>query len=236
MTTTSHALRTRIVLSATTFTVLWEKLALGPLPRALFLPSPGATARERARIEHTAAIELAGLGIGFGTAADHELTAALRLLARPEMSCHGWVVPAAFGVHAAVSGRHAIVARLDAPVVELWPADPGDLAGAVVRQLPPLPPATGHAPLAGYSRVAFEQATGTTITGNGQFFVAVRDRLGRRRQGQAIEYLDTARGRWLVRRNPASAVPGTVAALTNELDAAAERLAAARRSHATHGL
>src|SRR5437660_11417273 len=99
-------LRAPVAMSAATVVVLWEKLGLGALPRALFVPSPGATRAERARAEHAAAVELAGLGFGDGSALDGHLAATLQVLAAPASECYGWIVPAygkTFGVLAARS-------------------------------------------------------------------------------------------------------------------------------------
>lgn len=211
-----------LVLPGHAFVVLWEKLGLGPLPTALFLPSPGATVPERARIEHAAALELSRLGLGAGRDADHHVVATLRLLAQPELDYHGWIVPASgrsIGVLAASAGRRAVLSTLDGQVVGLTPvADP---AMAVAQWLPPLPPAPAPVIIPEHSRAAFEYAVGEPVLGNGQLFVAVRDRVGRRRAHPgAIEYVDTARGRWLLRRERAgtTAVPGPPEAIAAELD------------------
>lgn len=228
--TTRSALR----IPTDAFVVLWEKLNLGSLPRALFVPSPGATADERAYVEHAAAVELARMGIGTGDSIDHDLVAALRLLAQPSLEYYGWIVPpggSAFGVLAAASGQLAFLARLKDGTVDLARIAPGNLAAAVVGELPWVPPATDPVLLVERSHAAFERATGATVTGNGQFFVARRDRLGRRRQfPQTIEYVDTNDGRWLLRRlssdGPTSASLGAVEVLAAELDEAARQLAA----------
>src|SRR5262245_31230060 len=135
MTTTSDVtLRGSMTLSGLAFTVLWEKLDLGALPRALFQLSPGATHAERARVEHVAATELARLGLGDGCALDDETVATLRLLAKPDIECYGWLVPTdgrPVGVLGAEAGRRAVLAWQDAPVVELMPVGPGELTRVV---------------------------------------------------------------------------------------------------------
>jgi hypothetical protein len=236
---TLPALRTPLVLSGFAFVVLWEKLDLGALPRALYLPSPGATVEERARVEHVAAVELARLGLGSGGPPDHELAATLRLLAAPATEYYGWVVPSAgrpVGMLAAESGRQAVLATVDVPIVELMPVTAGDLARIVAHQLPPLAPAGAVHVLPEHSLAGFERATGAPVTGNGQLYVAVRDRIGRRRQApHMIEYVDTPAGRWLLRREPGgtTAGPGGAEAIAAELDTA-HRLLLARPEPRSH--
>lgn len=216
--------------SDTAFAVLWEKLALGALPRALFQLPPGATRAERARAEHLAATELSSLGLGHGHPVDDDLVATLRLLARPAVECYGWLVPATgrpVGVLGAESGRQAVLAWQDPPVVELMPVAPGELPRVVAYQLPPLPPAGHQVVLAEHTVRAFEYAVRDTVVGHGQLFAAVRDRLGRRRQQErGIEYVDTPHDRWLLRRESGvtTASPGTVDAIAGELDMAVRRL------------
>ncbi|CAM3577377.1 ESX secretion-associated protein EspG [Kibdelosporangium persicum] len=211
-------------LSGSAFVVLWEKLGLGTLPRALFAPSPGATAGERSRVERAAAEELTRLGIGRGHDIDHELVVALRLLAMPAAEYYGWVVPAGgpvFGVQAAAAGNAAVLSTVADSMVELIRVNAGNLASAVGHRLPPHPPARSRPVTTEHTRQDFERAVGDAITGNGQFFVAVRDKLGRRRQyEQAIEYVDTARGRWLLRRGngTTTAVPADAGVVGAELD------------------
>ncbi|MEV4315630.1 ESX secretion-associated protein EspG [Actinocrispum sp. NPDC049592] len=220
-----------LLLPGVTFVVLWEKLGLGELPRALFLPSPGRTVDERAHIEHAVAVELTRAGFGAGGAADHDLVRTLRLLAKPAYEYYGWAIPAAgpaFSVLAATNGQQAVLAKLIGTAVELRPADPGHPAMAVAAELPEVPPGTGPVTLPSHSLAAFEHATGAKVTGHGQLFAARRDRLGRRWQfPHAIEYVDTTHGRWLLRRatdgGPTSALLGVAEVVAAELDHAARR-------------
>jgi hypothetical protein len=227
---TTNDRRASMVFSGRAFAVLWEKLALGALPRALFQLSPGTTRAERAWAEHLAATELSGLGLGKGHPLDDEVVATLKLLAKPEVECYGWLVPAGgspVGVLGAQSARQAVLAWQDPPVVELMPVEPGELPRVVAYQLPPLPPASRQVVLAQHTVQAFEYAVRDAVAGHGQLFAAVRDRLGRRRQQDSgIEYVDTAHERWLLRRDcgVTTAVPGTVDAIAAELDRTVRKL------------
>jgi hypothetical protein len=229
-----------MVLSGLAFAVLWEKLALGAFPRALFQLSPGATERERAHAEHVAATELWRLGLGQGDDLDHELVATLRLLAKPEVECYGWFVPAAgrpVGVLGAESAGRAVLAWQDAPIVELMPVGPGELPRVVACQLPPLAAATREVVLAEHSVRAFEYAVRDTVTGHGQLFAAARDRFGRRRQQRGgVEYVDTPNERWLLRRDAGrtTASPGAVDVIAAALEPAVRRLGGTRPSKPPH--
>src|SRR5256885_6602444 len=86
-------LRASMTMSGLAFVVLWEKLDLGTLPRALFLPSPGTTVADRATAERIAAMELARIGVGWGARLDDEIVASLRLLAAPATEYYGWIMP-----------------------------------------------------------------------------------------------------------------------------------------------
>src|SRR5207244_7483952 len=131
------------------------------------VPSPGATRAERARAEHTAAVELAGLGFGDGSALDGQLAATLRVLAAPASECYGWIVPAygtTFGVLAARSAAMGALGALTGDVVELWPLGHHEPAAAVVERLPNHPPAP-RAVTTEHNRAAFEVATLDSVVG-----------------------------------------------------------------------
>jgi hypothetical protein len=216
-------LRAAVTLSEATFVVLWEKLGFGDLPRALFMPSPGATTGERARVEQLAAVELSRLGFGGGAALDHELVATLRVLAAPVSECYGWLVPARgrpFSVFAAASAEGAVLATLTAPAVELRPIRPEHLVEVVANQLPAHPPGPTSV-RTDHSLAAFELAALDTVVGNGQLFLAVRDKRGRRQYPWMIEYVDTTQGRRLLRRGTTTvAEPASTATIAAELDLA----------------
>ncbi|HET6504860.1 MAG TPA: ESX secretion-associated protein EspG [Amycolatopsis sp.] len=223
------------------FVVLWEKLGLGDLPRPLFIPSPGATAGERANLERAAALELVHQGFGYGGSADEKVERALGVLAGPSTEYYGWIVPPngdTIGFVAATDGRDAVLAQLVDGSVRLLPIPPQGLAAALCRELPleaggPGPPVSlpRHAP-------QLADLIAPPLGIRAQFFVSVLDRTGaRHRSEHPVDYAQTQRGNWIFHtlsgRDLITIVPANAAVLTTALDQTCLRLRPARAERTT---
>ncbi|MFD2420597.1 ESX secretion-associated protein EspG [Amycolatopsis pigmentata] len=189
-----------IVLPESAFVVLWERLGLGDLPRALFIPSPGATDEERAEVEHRATATLERVGIGAGGGLTGAAENALRLLAEPPAEYYGWLVPPGgdtIGLTAVTDGRRAVLAALADGFVHLVPVAAHDIAGALCRELPLEGPTAGEAFAVGADdpRLRDLLAPGRLGT-RAQFFVSVAGRGRRLRSPHAIGYAETRQGNW----------------------------------------
>ncbi|GLY65634.1 ESX secretion-associated protein EspG [Amycolatopsis taiwanensis] len=229
-----------IALPELTFVVLWEKQGLGDLPPALFVPSPGATGRQRAEVERAAALELVRHGIGYGGVADERVGRALKVLAAPATEYYGWLVPPGgdtIGFVAASDGRESLFAKLSGGFVHLMPAGPQGLAGALCRELP-LEAGAPAAPVT-LPRTAprLAELISPPLGTRAQFFVAVRDRAGHRRRCEhPVDYAQTRHGNLIFHaldgRDRVTVVPASVDALATALDQTCLRLRPARTDRA----
>lgn len=155
---------------------------------------------------------------------DVEVAASLSVLCRAGAEFYGWVNEGerTRAVLAAAIGREAVLAVRDGDEVTLNQIRPESLPQVLVAQVPDMPPARGKAhsvlrsealvAVGGRQRTeagvgsrpapadvrAVQQITAQPVTGGGELYVAVRDRLGRRRAvAYPLRYADTVSGRWL---------------------------------------
>jgi hypothetical protein len=155
---------------------------------------------------------------------DSEVAASLAVVCRAGAEFYGWIKAdgRTRGVLAAAIGREAILAVRDGDDVTLSQIRPETLPMALVAQTPEVPPATGQQvsllqselkagasgrvrteagvgmrPAPPEVRMAQQIAQQPTL-GGGELYVAVRDRLGRRKTvPDPLRYADTPTGRWL---------------------------------------
>jgi EspG family len=156
---------------------------------------------------------------------DVELVASLTVLCRPGAEFYGWINEGdkTRGVLAAAVGREAVLAIRDGKTVTVNQIRPDALPQVLVAQTPELRPARGDtfnflrsdvlASAGGRHRRpdgaiglrqppadvrAVQQITAQPTTGGGELYVAVRDRMSRRRAlPYPLRYADTGAGRWL---------------------------------------
>jgi ESX secretion-associated protein EspG len=227
-----------ITLPEATFAILWEKAGLGDLPRALFVPSPGATGHERAALERAAALELVRQGIGYGGAADEEVERALGVLARPAVEHYGWVVPPggdAVGFVAAGDGRQTVLAKLADGFVWLSPAGRREPAPALCQELPIETSAPAAEVTLPRDSARLAELVAPPLAVRAQFFSSVRGRDGRRRRVERpIHYVRSRLGAWLLHtlsgHDRITVVPASPAALADALDQTSHRLHPAARA------
>lgn len=155
---------------------------------------------------------------------DDEFGASLMVLCRAGAEFYGWINDgkSTKGVLSAAIGREAVLAIRDGDSVTLSQLRPEELPEALVAQLPELRPGRGEAmnvlqselvAASSDGRVSTEtgvgsrpapaavrviaQIAGLPTTGTGELYVAVRDRVGRRRASDPpLRYSDTSNGRW----------------------------------------
>jgi hypothetical protein len=155
---------------------------------------------------------------------DVELAASLTVLCRAGAEFYGWINEdeSTRGVLAAAIGREAILAIRDGDEISLNQIRPESLPQVLVAQIPDVPPARGEAhnvlrseavaAVGGRHRTeagvgsrpapadvrAIQQISSQPVTGGGELYVAVRDRMSRRRGvAHPLRYADTVTGRWL---------------------------------------
>ncbi|HEY0454522.1 ESX secretion-associated protein EspG [Actinophytocola sp.] len=155
---------------------------------------------------------------------DVELVASLTVLCRAGAEFYGWVNEGdtTRAVLAAAIGREAVLAVRDGDTVTLNQIRPESLPQVLVAQTPEVPPARGEAhsilrsealaAVGGRHRTeagvgsrpappdvrAVQQIAAQPTTGGGELYVAVRDRMARRRAvPYPLRYADTPTGRWL---------------------------------------
>lgn len=155
---------------------------------------------------------------------DVELVASLTVLCRAGAEFYGWINEGdtTRAVLAAAIGREAVLAIRDGDTVTLNQIRPDSLPEVLVAQTPDVPPARGEAhsvlrsaalaAVGGRHRTeagvgsrpappavrAVRQIAAQPTTGGGELFVAVRDRMARRRPvAYPLRYADTPNGRWL---------------------------------------
>jgi hypothetical protein len=153
-----------------------------------------------------------------------ELASSLAVLTRAGAEFYGWINEgeSTRGVLAAAIGREAVLAVRDGTDVTVKQIRPETLPMALVSQAPDVPRSRGEsitvlrsdmlATVGGRQRTAAgvgmrpappevriaQQVIAQPTTGGGELYVAVRDRMGRRRGVQEpLRYADTASGRWL---------------------------------------
>jgi hypothetical protein len=154
---------------------------------------------------------------------DVEVVEALKVLCRAEVEFSGWVATqekGTVGLFAGASGREGILAVRDGDDVRLRRAQPKKLAETLVGQLPEFPAGAGvpvSVPVEELRAAADRRPGAVSVqpvpraevrqvlrvaelpaTGSGELWVAVRDKVGRRRQvSHPLRYADTERGRFL---------------------------------------
>jgi hypothetical protein len=155
---------------------------------------------------------------------DVEVAASLAVLTRAGAEFYGWINAGdkTKGVLAGAIGREAILAVRDGMMVTVTQIRPESLPMALVNQTPDVPPSRGEAvnvlrsemlaTVGGRQRTAagvgmkpappevriVQQIIAQPTTGGGELYVAVRDRMGRRKPAaEPLRYADTENGRWL---------------------------------------
>lgn len=155
---------------------------------------------------------------------DVEVAASLAVLCRGGAEFYGWINEdeRTRAVLAAAIGREAVLAIRDGDEVTLNQIRPESLPQVLVAQIPEVWPARGKArsvlrsealvAIGGRQRTeagvgsrlapaevrAVQQIAAQPVTGGGELYVAVRDRMSRRRAvTYPLRYADTVTGRWL---------------------------------------
>jgi hypothetical protein len=155
---------------------------------------------------------------------DVEVAASLAVLTRAGAEFYGWINTGdqTKGVLAGATGREAILAVRRGDEVTVTQIRPETLPVALVNQTPDVPPSRGEAvnvlpsevlaSSGGRQRTAagvgmrpappevriVQQIMSQPTTGGGELYVAIRDRMGRRKPVQnPLRYADTENGRWL---------------------------------------
>lgn len=153
-----------------------------------------------------------------------DIAASLAVLCRASVEFYGWIneEDSTRGVLAAAIGREAILAVRDNDDITLNQIRPDSLPEMLVGQLPEVPRARGEAhnilrseamaAVGGRQRTeagvgsrpappgvrAVQKIAEQPVTGGGELYVAVRDRMARRRPvAYPLRYADTVTGRWL---------------------------------------
>jgi hypothetical protein len=221
-----------ITLTALEFDVLWEHLDLGDMPLVLKVPSPGRTNTERAQLVDRVWQSLAAKGLGGPLALDGQLSALLRLIARPARELDGrlWL-GRSVRLMAAADSESGVLAVQEGDQLILRTADGLGLPRHALSVLPPAVAGPGHSvtlPSKEFEAAAreatapkeFEAALRRRglrdadaealrkmigdVHQQGQYGGAARDKWGRRvRTSRVISFFDTDGGRYLqVRREP----------------------------------
>ena len=155
---------------------------------------------------------------------DVELSSSLAVLCRAGAEFYGWINQGekTKGVFVGAIGREAILAVRDGDTVTISQIRPETLPMALVAQTPEVAPSRGEAvnvlrsdmlvSVGGRQRTAagvgmrpappevriVQQIMAQPTLGGGELYVAVRDRMGRRRPvPEPLRYADTQTGRWL---------------------------------------
>ncbi len=155
---------------------------------------------------------------------DVEVAAALAVLTRAGAEFYGWINEGekTRGVLAAAIGREALLAVRDEQMVNIIQIRPETLPQALINRTPDVRPARGEAvnvlrsdmlaSTGGRQRTAagvgmrpappevriVQQIAAMPTLGGGELFVAVRDRMGRRKVvDDPLRYADTEQGRFL---------------------------------------
>lgn len=155
---------------------------------------------------------------------DVDVAATLAVLTRAGAEFYGWIKEGdrTKGVLAGAIGREAVLAVRDGATVTVTQIRPESLPMALVSQTPEVAPSRGEAvnvlrsdmlaTTGGRQRTAagvgmrpappqvriVQQIVAQPTTGGGELYVAVRDRMGRRKPvTDPLRYADTENGRWL---------------------------------------
>ncbi|HEX6354022.1 ESX secretion-associated protein EspG [Actinophytocola sp.] len=182
---------------------------------------------------------------------DVEVAASLAVLTRAGAEFYGWINEGdkTKGVLAGAIGREAVLAVREGTTVTISQIRPEALPVALVAQTPDVKPSRGEAvnvlrsemlaSTGGRQRTAagvgmrpappqvriVQQIIAQPRTGGGELYVAVRDRMGRRKPvPDPLRYADTENGRWLNYMTPTPdgehrilVAPATRADLTSRL-------------------
>jgi hypothetical protein len=180
---------------------------------------------DQARLEVEARQEFMRLGLLDNRGrVDVEVAASLAVLCRAGAEFYGWINEGdrTKGVLAGAIGREALLAVRTGAMVTVTQIRPESLPMALVNQLPDVPPSRGEAvnvlrsdmlaSTGGRQRTAagvgmrmappevriVQQIMAQPITGGGELYVAIRDRMaGRKPAPDPLRYADTENGRWL---------------------------------------
>jgi len=155
---------------------------------------------------------------------DVEVAASLAVLTRAGAEFYGWINQGdkTKGVLSAAIGREAVLAIREGAIVTVTQIRPETLPTALVNQTPDVRPSRGEAvnvlrsdmlaTVGGRQRTAagvgmrpappevriLQQIIAQPTTGGGELYVAIRDRMGRRKPvPDPLRYADTENGRWL---------------------------------------
>jgi hypothetical protein len=219
------ALHQPLTLSAEKLARLVEMENLGELHVALKPLAVWRRQKDREEFDKAIRDELAALGLYDRRGRlDVEVESSLAVLCRPRTEFYGWIQrdDRTVGVLAAAIGKEGVLAVRDGDEVRLRQVGTKNLAEALVRQTAEVPPGKGdtisfvqseaaaavdgrHTSEVGVRTVAAsreirlaQRIASQPTTGGGQFSVACRDHVGRRRASEhPLRYADTANGRWL---------------------------------------
>jgi EspG family len=223
-----------ITMSALEFDVVWDHLRLGEMPLVVKVPSPGKTHEERAQIEARVWADLEARGLGRPVEVNPDIEDILTVLAKPqrEVDIRAYAGRNLRVLAAVAPSGAAAVAELSDGTLTLRHASGTNLPSAALATLPSAPAGPGKsvtlptaefehaAQNAGRTREGFAEALQSTglraddaealvemikdVANMGNFGVAARDHLGRRRRGdRVVSFFDTEDGRYVQIRRPA---------------------------------
>src|SRR5919198_3598639 len=193
---TAALLRSPVTISALAYDVLWESVVGGTPHRALPCGAPGGTGPERAGHVETAMAELRAAGLAGRAGVDTDLLATIGMLNRASRELYGWysVGGDRASVLGVVTGTRAVVAHMASTKVALLPCTQGRVADTIGDLLPEYSPVRGAAvsvPIGdsctgrANPRVAYvARLLSAARSGAGEFYLAVRDRLGIRQRAE----------------------------------------------------
>lgn len=243
-----------VTLSTLTYAVLWTAEDLGDQHPALFVPLHRVLLRGRTLQVGVsqAATELEVLGLLDRRVVHPELLDTLRLLARPEVECYGWISdpqhPNGFSAAAVAADDRAVLGVLDGNRLSLSPVRAAGVADALLALLAPVPAAIGSAVnlaaaeltptptspddpvFTGLHRAAdpalakARALVAAPRTGAAQLYTVHRDRLGRRHAALPITVIDTDTGRWSFRTTRSTTGEAWITAAPATVDELAAQL------------
>lgn len=198
----------------------------------------------RAELNRQARQECVDAGLAGESGIDAETLDWLTTLTRPSVEYYAWVSKAGqtMAILAAAIGRSAALAVRSGDTVHLVRITARNLGQALIAALPRTPPGPGsvNVRLDSLTAAAASRRAGNSshsapsdpevdryaefarmpATGLGELYVAVRDRVGRRRTlSNPLRYRDTSAGRWLVQLDSRwmSVLPGEDALIATRL-------------------